>query len=193
MTIVSYKAYENMVKIIDNMDDDNRTLIMPCDFKGIDLHEIKEFQRFKFRANNSNLWEFEHPLKEYSFELGYYYSSCFLHDIVPDDRLHEILKALLVDIGLRNFVSLFPCHVHYFDHKDYQGVAEFLFQLIRDNKHDNLVCDTIRFFISEMLVGECLIKWQDIPEDVRCIIDNIDYEEVTAEEIEYWGVEFTDW
>lgn len=190
--MASYEAYENMVKIIDSMDYDNRTLIMPYDFKGIDLHEIKEFQRFKFRANNSNLWEFEHPLKEYSFELGFYYSGCFLHDIVPDDKLYEILKLLLVDMSLSNFVALFPCYVHYFDHKDYRSIAEFLFQLIRDNKHDHLVCDTIRFFISETLVGECLIKWQDIPEDMRCIIDNIDYEEVTAEEIEYWGVEFTD-
>lgn len=137
-----YEAYKNMVKIIDSMDVDNRTLIMPYDFKGIDLHEI--------------------------------------------------LKLLLVDMSLRNFVALFPCYVHYFDHKDYRSIAEFLFQLIRDNKHDYLVCDTIRFFISEALVDEWLIKWQDIPEDVRCIIDNIDYEEVTAEEIEYWGVEFAD-
>lgn len=49
------------------------------------------------------------------------------------------------------------------------------------------------FFISEVFVDEWLIKWQDVPKDVRYIIDNIDYEEVTAEEIEYWGVEFTDW
>lgn len=76
--MASYEAYENMVKIIDGMDDDNRTLIMPYEFKGIDLHEIKEFQRFKFRANNSNLWEFEHPLKSILLSLVFIIAIVFI-------------------------------------------------------------------------------------------------------------------
>ncbi len=187
-----FKAYEKIVEIIDVMDVDHFTLIMPDEFEGLDFNQIKAFQRFKFRAHNSNLWEFEHPLKEYSFELGFYYSNCFYHNVVPDDKLYKLLKLLLVDLSLRNFVALFPCYKHYFDDKDYQGVAESLFQLIRENKDDHLVCDTIRFFICETLVNEWLIKWHDVPKDVECIIDNIEYEEVTAGEIEAWGVVFTD-
>ena len=135
-----FKAYEKIVKIIDDMDADNWLLIMPDEFEGLDFNQIKAFQRFKFRAHNSTLWEFEHPLKEYSFELGLYYSDCFYHNVVPDDKRYQLLKLLLVDLSLTNFVALFPCHKHYFDDKDYQGVAEFLFQLIRENKDDHLVC-----------------------------------------------------
>lgn len=74
-----FKAYEKIVKIIDDMDADHFTLMMPDEFEGLDFNQIKAFQRFKFRAHNSTLWEFEHPLKEYSFELGLYYSDCFYH------------------------------------------------------------------------------------------------------------------